>query len=165
MPFNPPQIAPPPLADPWVDKNGAPLTDIVNWFLITLLPAVARSPSIANVDTPPLEQTGLNASLGATDLNLGSLTDGRYRVTVYLRITTPAGVSSSVTPFVNFTDDGVACTMTGAALTANAANQPLSHVFQMDVQAPGPIQVGTTYVSNPAGAAIYKITATAERVQ
>ena len=163
--FTPSQIAPPAFGDPWVDKAGLPTTEIYNWFLITLLPAIQQAPSLSgNTGNPTYEATGQTASIAATDLSLGSLSTGLYRVTVYIRVSTPAGVSSSITPILSFTDDGVACTVTGTAHTSNAINTPSSQSFLVAVDQPGPIQISTTYASNPAGAAVYQIAAVAERV-
>ena len=96
---------------------------------------------------------------------LGSISAGLYRINVYLRITTPDGVSSSVTPFVNFIDDGVTCTMTGVAMTSDAIDEPSSQYFFVDVDSPGPISFGTLYASNTPNAATYKAVVVAERVQ
>jgi len=165
VPFNNPNIAPPPLSDPWVDENGLPDANLVNWFLITLLPAVALSPSVFSTGAPPYSETGLNAAVATTPLPLGIVPGALYRVSVYLRITTPDGVSSSVTPFIQFPDDGVTCTMTGTAMTSDAVGSPSSQVFFANVDSPGPISFGTNYVSNTPNAAVYKAIVIVERVQ
>ena len=158
------RVAPPPFNDPLVDKNGFMSSEFFNWLQIVVLPAIEQTPSVFG-QSPAVSVSGQTASIAATDLTLGSLSAGMYRVSVYLRITTPAGVSSSVTPFFNFTDDGLACTMTGTAMTSNAITTPTSQTFLLQVDAPGPIQFGTTYASNPAAAAVYEAVVTAERVQ
>jgi hypothetical protein len=158
------RVAPPPFNDPLVDENGYMSSEFFNWLQIVLLPSIEQTPSVFG-NTPAFEVTNQNASIAGTPLPLGSLSAGYYRVTVWMRITTPAGVASSVTPFFTFTDGGVACTVTGSAMTSNAINQPDSQTFLLSVDAPGPISFGTTYVSNPAGAAVYETTVTVERVQ
>lgn len=158
------RVAPPPFNDPITDDNGYMSSEFFNWLQIVLLPSIEQTPSVFG-NVPPYEATGLSASIADTPLALGSLSAGYYRVSVWLRITTPAGTSSSVTPFVTFTSGGVACTMTGTAMTSNAINTPESQTFFVSVDAPGPISFGTTYASNPASAAVYEAAVTVERVQ
>ena len=157
-------IPPPPIQDAFVDDAGRLETEAINWFQIQLLPRIAQTPSLFGT-APAVELTGQNAAIGVTDLPLGSVTTGLYRVTTYLRITTVAGVTSSVQPVIGFVDDGVTCTMTGTALTANVTNVPLSQSFLVSVDAPGPITYTVNYASNPAGVAVFKLTITVERVQ
>jgi len=159
------QVPPPVFDDPFVDAQGRLSSDAFNWFLINVLPRLNQTSAIYGGTTPPFERTGQSASIAAFSLPLGSLSTGYFRVTVWVRITTPAGVSSSVTPFLQFTSKGVACTVTGAAVTSNAINLPASQTFLIHVQAPGPIQIGVTYASNPASAAVYEIACVVERVQ
>lgn len=159
------QVPPPAFEDPFVDKDGRLSSESFNWFLINVLPRLNQTSAIYGGSTPPFERANQNASIAPESFALGSLSTAYYRVTVWMRITSPAGVNSSVTPFLQFTSGGVACTMTGQAMTSNAINQPASQSFLILVDAPGPIQIGTTYASNPAGAAVYEIAAVVERVQ
>ncbi len=163
MSFNPNQLSPPAFGDPWVEKDGTPTSDFYNWFLITLLPAIQNNPSLSG-PTPAYASAGLNAVVGPVDLPLGSLSTGKYRISVYLRVTTADGVSSSVAPVLSFTDDTIACTMTGAALTADMVTRPISQVFVVAVDQPGPIQFSTTYASNTPGAMVYKAFVAVERL-
>lgn len=164
MPFNTPQISPPPLADPWVDENGVPTSDLINWVLITLLPSIAQSPSVSDARTPPFDEQASDA-IGLTPLPLGSVSGGLYRVSVYARVTGPDGVSSSVTPIVSFPNDGVTCQMEGdPPLTSDAIDTPGSWTFFAEVEAPGPISVGSLYASNTPNAMEYHMIATCERV-
>lgn len=159
------QVPPPVFDDPFVDEQGRLSSDAFNWFLINVLPRLNQTSAIFGGATPVFERTGQSASIAPESLPLGSVSTGYFRVTVWMRITTPAGVASSVTPFLEFTSRGVACTVTGDALTSNAINLPASQTFLINVLAPGPIRIGTTYVSNPASAAVYEIAAIVERVQ
>ena len=158
------KLSPPPFGDAFVDKDLRLTSDAFNWFLITLLPAVEQTPNVFGV-SPPVEIENQNASIAATSIPLGSVPTGLYRVSIYTRITSPDGVSSSVTPFINFPDEGVSCTLTGTAMTSDAINLPQSQDFLIAVDSPGPIQYGVTYASNTPGAAIFKMTVTVERVQ
>lgn len=163
MPFNSPQIAPPSFADPWVDKDGLPERDITDYFLTTLLPALAQNPSVYNATELPFEESATDA-IALTPLPLGSLSASLYRVSVFIRITTPDGVSSSVAPVVSFPSDGVTCSITGSALASDAIDEPGTWSFFINVDSPGPISLGTTYASNTPNQMAYSMVATAERV-
>lgn len=164
MPFNTVQVAPPSFTDPWVDEEGRLSTEATNWVLINLLPAIALSTAVSNTGNPPLDYTNQNASISPTPIPVGSISSGIYRVSVLLRVTTVDGVSSSVTPFVQYPNDGITCTDTGAALTANNTAQPKGYTFVVETDAPGPVSFGTTYVSNTPGAMKYKAVVAIERV-
>lgn len=165
MPFTSVQLPPPTFTDPWVDQDGQPTTEIVNWFLITLLPSIALSPAVSNTGNPPIDYTNQSASISSTPLPVGNISSGVYRVSVFLRVTTADGVSSSVTPYVQYPNDGITCTDTGAALTSNNTAQPKGYTFIVESDAPGPISFGTTYVSNTPGQMKYKAVVIIERVQ
>lgn len=158
------RVAPPPFNDPLVDDKGFMSSEFFNWLQIVLLPSIEQAPSVFGGSNPAFNSNNLAAAVGATSLPLGSLSAGLYRVMTYLRITTPAGVSSAIEPFLNFTDNGVACTMTGEAMVSNAINEPLSQAFLLNIDAPGPIQFGTNYASTPAGA-VYLAICAVERLQ
>lgn len=96
-------------------------------------------------------------SIGATPLDSGNLPGGLYRVTVYVRITTPAAVSSSLTVAINFIDDGVACTATLPAVTGNTTGSTGLSEFPINIDGGTPVTYTTTYASNPAGAMQYKL--------
>jgi hypothetical protein len=165
MPFNSSKVAPPAFSDPMVEESRFPTSEFYTWILLTLLPAIEQVPAVAGGTVPILELTGQNAAYALTPLPLGSLNAGVYRVSVYLRVTTPDGAASSVQPYVSFLDDGVTCTITGAALTSDAITVPVGQDFIMTVDQPGPISFGTNYASTTPGQMIYKATVTVERVQ
>lgn len=164
MPFNNPTIAPPPMADPWVDENGILDGNVVNWFLIVLLPAISQSPSVFTSSGPVLSSES-SAAIPVTPLPLGAISAGLYRVSVYLRVTQPDGAGSSVTPFVTFIDEGITCTMEGTPLTSDAIDEPNSSTLVVQVDAPGPISFGTLYSSTTPNAMEYKAVVVIERLQ
>jgi len=105
----------------------------------------------------------VNASIGVTSLEAGTLPNGDYRVTVYARITTAAGVSSSLDTVIGWTDNGQSCTkrasdvqldwpITGNAVTATAS---FSVSFKSSQNPATPITFQFDYVSNPASAMFY----------
>jgi hypothetical protein len=157
-------IAPPTFEDPFVEENGRLSSEAFNYFMTILLPRIGQTASIFGT-APVLEQEGIDDALATTPLPMGTLSTGIYRVNVYVRVTTPDGVGSSVQPFVQFIDDGVTCTMDGPALTADAIDAPLSTTFLVSVDQPGPISFGTNYSSTTPNLMQYKAVVSVERLQ
>lgn len=104
--------------------------------------------------------TGQNASIGLTSLIPSA--SGVYRVSYRFRITTPAGVASSLQVSVATIEGGVNCTQSSAAYAGNVNNAPQSGTFLVKCDPATPLQFFTTYVSNPAAAAIYDLELRAE---
>lgn len=113
------------------------------WFTPNFTDRVQASPPVT-VAPPAVSASG--ASIGATTL-IAAANAGLYRVSWWLRITQAASVSSSVTVTLGTTDGGVACTLSGPALTANnvALPQGESRIIRADGAAL--ISYSTTYVS------------------
>lgn len=111
----------------------------------------------------PLNLTTQSAAIGLTPIPTDVLTSGLYRLTYFLRITTPASISSSATPSVTFTSGGVACTFTGAAVTGNTTASVGTGTFLMKVDAASPISYQVAYASNAAGM-VYEISIVLERI-
>lgn len=79
--------------------------------------------------------TAQTATIAATAIPTPTLTTGRYRLSYYVRITTPGTVSSSVTVSFVWTNGGIACTKPFVALTGNttATTQSGSEVVLADM--------------------------------
>lgn len=106
----------------------------------------------------PLSLTTKNSSIGITPLPTGALSPGLYAVTWYAQIVTPAGVSSSLTVAVNWTDHGVAQTYTGAALVGNtSATNQSDGPRLIRIDQGSPISYTVIYASNPAGTMTYDL--------
>lgn len=113
----------------------------------------------------PVALTSQGASIVTTALPTdGDLSAGLYRVTWYQRITTVAGVSSSLTVAFGWTDGTVAQSHAGAAMTGNTTATWQSGTFLLRTDAASPITYATTYVSNAAGVMRYALYLTLERV-
>lgn len=80
---------------------------------------------------------------------------GIYNLCYYIRITTAAGTSSSVTPTFKWTDGGVAMSLAGAAITGNTTATYQTSCFDVHADASTAITYETAYASNAANAAIY----------
>lgn len=110
-----------------------------------------------------LSLTAQTASLAATPAYVAT-TQGMYRVSLYGRVTTPAGVNSSLIVTAEWTDDGVNCSASSTAATGNttATTALLSVTVRSDQAAS--LNVSTTYASTPAAAMAYDLVATVEQV-
>jgi hypothetical protein len=111
-----------------------------------------------------VETSGLNDNVAPTVINVGTVTAGLYRLSYYLRITTPAGVANSVTVNFIFQDDAVTCTMSGIAVTGLTPASVGTGTFLIRSDQAAPISYSVTYASNPANACVYKLDVLAELV-
>jgi hypothetical protein len=116
------------------------------------------------------QQTGValglttqSASLPATTV-LDVVSSGLYRVNYYTRITQAATTSSSVTVTIRWTDGGVACLFTNAAITGNTtgSNQQSDRLLHADQGTV--VTIETAYASVGATPMQYRIDARVERM-
>lgn len=112
-----------------------------------------------------LELTGKTAAISATAIPANPLVAGYYRVSTFLRVTTAAGVSSSVAVTIAFTSGAVACSYTLSTLNANDVNEPVSDTRVLKVDSETDIEYSTTYASDPAAAMTYELSIVLERVE
>jgi len=152
---------PAPLADAVTSQVTGLLTPRwEEWF--ARLPTTLHSiPNIVNVT----ELTEQSASIGATDFSLAVLPAGLYRASYLARITTAAGVSSSLTVAIAWTDGGVAKSLTGAAITGNTTATYQSSEVLIYVDAGTVVTYTTTYASNAASAMKYGLSLTLEKLR
>lgn len=132
------------------------------WIQDALVPRIQACPQV--LSTVKI-LTGQVASIGATALPLGLLSAGIYRISIYGRVTTAAGVNSSLTLTVGFTEGGVPVTISGAANVSNSINSAQGFVFQVPIDRSTAITYATTYASAGAPVMAYEIQVLAERVQ
>lgn len=160
MPLLQTSVEPPPFRSDLIGgpENPAMSGPWQDWLLLALLPRLqASAPTITTVNLP-----ANLAALGLTVL-LPAAQAGRYRITLYARVTTAASVNSSITPTITAVDGTVTTTQTGAALTSNLTTQPGSWTFEVRSDAGSPISLSVAYVSNAAGM-IYDLVATVEQL-
>jgi hypothetical protein len=101
--------------------------------------------------------TAQTASIGATDLAGGGLTAGFYMLMYYARITRAAGINSSLTVTLDWTDAGQACAFSGAAMVLNVVTQFQSGIQVFPSDNVSPIRYSTTYATAGAPTMEYKI--------
>jgi len=105
-----------------------------------------------------------SASIGATSIPSTTLTTGLYRVTWYTRIAVAATTSSSLTLTLNWIDDAVTMSLSGAALTGNTITTSQTGTALLAVDNASPVTYATTYVSVGATPMQYTLDLTLEVV-
>lgn len=148
--------------DPMVDEKRRPTKTFIDW-MTQLVQDVDAAPSSLQVVTA----TSQSASISTTPISTGALSSGLYRLTWYARITTPAttgAATSSLTVTVGWTDGGVTCTLSGAAMTGNTTGTVQSETVLMNIEAASPVTYATTYDSDTAGEMVYQLFLVLEQV-
>ena len=107
---------------------------------------------------------GQSASIAATPAYT-TQSAGYYRVSVYARVTTADGVSSSLIVTIAWTDGGIAVSKASAAITGNTTASEIDpFVFLIRADQATAINYATTYVSNTPGTMVYRLTVVVETV-
>lgn len=140
----------------WVRGQGRKvyITDPWSQALDTQAQQLASSPAVIN----RIRESDLSASVASSDLAGATLAGGLYEVKANARIITAAGVSSSVTVTIGWTQGGVIQSESFAAIAGNTTTSGLTgppKTFRADASTP--ITYAVTYASNPAGAAHYSL--------
>lgn len=140
-------------------RTGEPLPgygmgkDFGNWFQSSVVAPVANAPQLL----PAVNLKNQSTSLSTTPIPLPSLATGAYRITYYTRKTTADGVSSSLTITLSWTESGQALTVSGSALTTDAATAVQTGTLLILSDAASPISYSTAYVSNTPGTMKYRL--------
>lgn len=144
-----------PLRDPLVDPKTGMVTGI-RWptYLRDMRTDLDAAPTAL---IPPVQLTNQGAAISTTAFPTESLAAGIYRVTVYQRITTAAGVSSSLQTTISWTDGAIACSVSGAALTGNTTATIGSFTALMHIDGATPISYTTAYASDLPGVMRYRL--------
>ena len=124
----------------------------IQWFtgVYTALRAAVR-----NVGSVSLETQA--ASIGATAIETPALTQGLYQVSYAARVTRAATTSSSLTVTIAWTDGGVACTSSGAAMTGNTTATQQSGFLLIQVDDATTVRYSTTYANVGAQTMQYQL--------
>jgi hypothetical protein len=130
------------------------------WLLsvATLLRNVPESVAV-------MRRSLLQASVAATDLDIGSNLAGLYRVTWHARITRAATTSSSLTVILRWTHGGIAQSKTFAAITGNTTSTTDTGTALISVDVGTPIRYETTYASVGATPMQHSLDIVVERVE
>lgn len=155
------RASPAPFESGLVGKVDGRLSDSWQFWIERVAASLHAIPSILRVVA--LEEQ--NASIAAMDLPDRVLPAGVYRISYYARITTAAGVSSSLTVTFAWTDGGVAQTYSGAAINGNTTTSYQSGSIVIRTDEGADVTYATTYASNAAGVMQYSLDVFIEQVR
>lgn len=121
------------------------------------------------VDARPKRAThevleGLHASLATTPLPIGTLSQGIWRISTTVRVTTPGSVSSSIQVSVLWTERGIVQIESGTALAGNLTTTREGKTVIIRIDAETPISISTIYASVGATAMQYSLDVVAEEL-
>lgn len=154
MPTN---LAAPPLQTPLIEPPGR--AQQPTWLITKVWANWIRSLTERSEDSAYQVQTvrleAQTASIGLTSLIADA--SGLYRVSYRFRVTTAAGVSSSLQVNIVTTDGAVVVTQSSAAYTGNSTGAPQSGTFIVRADAASPLQYEVVYASNPGAAMAYEV--------
>ena len=144
-------------ADPLEDK----LTEVFANYFLRLGDTVNAS---AVRITDPVALSVQGASVAATDLSGGGVSQGLYRVSWFAQITQPGTVSSSLTTAIDWVSNGVTLTKTFTAITGNTTSSFGDGQVFFSADAASPVRYTLTYATAGATSMQYQFNATLERV-
>lgn len=150
-----------PVREPMVTPGSWLVSDRWRIWLRDLNQQIATNPQ--NVTTP-VQLTGKTASITTTAIPTASLAPGLYRISYYQRVTTAAGVSSSLTTTFSWTEGAVSLTYAGSAMTGNTTSTYQQGTVFIQIDQASPVTYATSYASNPASAMAYLLSITLEAV-
>jgi len=135
---------------------------------LSTCPALGSSPSVVTT----FDAAAQNASIGSTALFTSISAKALYRISLHARVTTAAGVSSTLGPVtVSWTDAQLGAqssiigtfnsadgsTIAGGAASGNLTTSKLSGVLNVDPAPSTPVTFTVGYASNPANAMQYAV--------
>jgi hypothetical protein len=154
-------LDPPPTISPITMQQGSTLSSDWTRWMLALWGTVSAQPIVIGTR---LNLTKQNAAIPQTAFPSPALRGGLYRITWYVRITTPDPVSSSVALTIGFSDSGLALTIPIPALTGNTVLSVLSGTTIVFSDQATAMTYATTYASNTPGTMKYRLAAAVEQV-
>lgn len=150
----PPRTTPTiPYDNPITDKVGRISKLWTRWFSDLSNRLELSASRQASVRLP----VGSSGTVEVTPFALGIVQAGVYRISGYMRVTQPATTSSSFTLSLHWTDGGVPCSVTFAAVTGNTTSTTQSFTYNVRVDTATAIGYAVAYVSVGAVAMEYRL--------
>ena len=131
-------------------------TEAFSRWLTALQVAVNRCAAIVSSDGT-VSLTAQTAAIAATTIPILTVTAGLYRVSYTLRVTTAAGVTSSVQLTIGWTAGTVAQTEVGANVNGNTTASHDEGCFLLRADNATTLTYSTAYASNAANAMNYSL--------
>jgi len=140
---------------------------IVDWRWLTYFRGFRDAIDVATQrPAPSVSLTGQTAAISTTAIPSGSLSAGLYRVGAVTRVTTPDGVSSSVTVTISWTRNAVAVSQALSANASDATGVVVSEaVALIHIDGATPVSYAAAYVSNTAAKMTYELDVSLERIE
>jgi len=130
----------------------------IQWFT-TLTQTVSQAPAQAALVSLTAQNDAISTTAAAV-----SVSAGLYRVTVYARITTPDAISNSLTITIGWTDGGITCSFSGAAMTGILPSTVQSFTFLVQADGATSVTYATAYASNTPNAMVYALSVLVEEI-
>ncbi|HEX6038917.1 hypothetical protein [Longimicrobium sp.] len=144
-----------------IADSGGALTQPWNLYLSDQAEQLLAAPSLVKL----YQNTGLTSSLAAEDLASGGVSQGVYMIAYEARITTAAGVSSSLQLSFSWTRNGQTITQATTAYTGNSTGTLAATGSLMPfVDDSTPVTVATTLSTSGSPAAVYEMAVALIRV-
>ncbi len=122
---------------------------------------IAANPSRVTTITEATQ----SASIPTTAIGTDPLAEGLYRVSAYVRVTSPAATSSSIAVSIAWSDGGVTCSaVLVAAVTGNTTSSTGAGTLLVHIDASTPISYSATYASNAAAEMVYTLSIVLENM-
>jgi len=103
-------------------------------------------------------------SIGTTPIPTDTLNEGLYRLTYYIRVASPAAVTSSLQVTLGWVDGAVACFQQFPAITGNTTGTLQSNTIMVRNDQGSPLTYAVQYASNVANQMKYNFYVMAERI-
>lgn len=132
----------------------------IRWLLDVLVPAIQAAPQIKRT----VSLVTQSAAIGATAIPLGALAAGTYRIGYYARVTSPDGVSSSLTVTLGWTESAQPLTLSGAAMTGDSLTTVQTGLAVVIIDAASALTYATVYASNTPAKMQYRLTLVVEQI-
>lgn len=123
----------------------------IRWILDVLIPALQLAVQTKATKT----YTGQHATITAA--SLGVLTSGTYLVSYYARITSPDGVSSSLTVTIGWTESGQALSVSGSAMVGDSLTTVQTGTTLVILDPSSTITIGAVYASNTPNKMLFRL--------
>lgn len=131
----------------------------LRWLTVVLTAISAAAQKVGTVGL-----TAQGAAIVTTAIPTPRLSAGLYRVTCYARITRAATISSSLTVTISWTDGGIACSQSFAAVAGNTTATSQSGSLLVRVDEATTISYATAYASSGATSMLYQLDVRVELV-
>lgn len=147
--------------DPTTPGRQEPFYVSASWLRWLTQSLLAQIANVAEIRLAPTDAGGTlddqHAAIAATPLAAGQLSAGTYRLTYYARIKTPDGVASSLTVSLGWTEDTLALSQTGAAMTGDTVSTVQNGSIMVTIDRNSSPTYSTAYASNTPAKMGYKL--------